>query len=421
MSRISLFFYRIIIAGAGFVFLLKHRDRRRLGERRGRATHPRPKGGCVWIHAASVGETLATLPLVAAILRDHPDVSVLMTTHTEESAGLVARHEAHGARLIHQYAPLDTPASVRRFLDHWRPHAMLIVEADLWPTMLLEARARAIPLALVNARCSLKSLRRFRRIPATARHLFGGFDIILAQDEIQAERLAALGGAHIHIAGNLKFDAPALPVDASALTEWQPLIATRPHWLAASTHAPEEEFVADCHATLARRHEKLLTFIAPRHPARGDAVAALFEKRGLAVARRSAGATPDDTTDIYLIDTIGDMGLFYRLNDIAFLGGSFAPRGGHNPLEPARLDCALIYGPHMENFPTIAAALGAAQAAVCVADADALTEAVDGLLADPERARALSGRAAEAAGQYEGVVAQYLAHLAPLLRERENA
>jgi 3-deoxy-D-manno-octulosonic-acid transferase len=362
-------------------------DRGRFAERRGVASRHRPDGPLVWVHAASVGEAVSMLALIDEVLATHAEISVLVTTGTVTSARLLATR-LPAERAWHQYVPVDRPAYVRRFLDHWRPDLALWVESELWPNLVTAAEARDIPLILVNGRMSARSFSGWQRWPGIIGPVIGAFDLCLAQDAVQAERLRQLGAKRALCVGNLKSAAGPLPVSEAELAKLLTQAAGRPLWLAASTHEGEEEAAAAAHRALKRRWPDLLTLIVPRHPARANAVAAMLRGQGFGVARRSSADPITPATEIYLGDTLGELGLFYRLAGIAFIGGSLVPMGGHNPLEAALLDCAVLHGPDMSNCAAIARDLAAAGAALPVHDAEELAAAVARLLADPaERAR----------------------------------
>ena len=356
-------------------------DPARIKERRGVASAPRPEGRLVWLHGASVGESLSVLPLIEALGARDPGARYLVTTGTVTSARLMAERLPAGA--VHQYAPVDQPAYVRRFLGHWRPDAGLFVESELWPCLIGAARARGVPLALVNGRVSPDSFEAWRKRPAAARALLDAFDVILAQDEANAARLTALAGRAALRAGNLKHAAPELPVDARALHQLTEAMIGRPAWLAASTHPGEERDVLDAHAQVAERLPDLLTVIAPRHPARGEEVAALARSAGLTASRRSLGELPGPGDAVYVADTLGELGLFYRLSDVTFVGGSLSGTGGHNPLEPARLGCAIVTGPDLFNFADIYKEMRAAGGAAIVRNGRDLAASLVRLLRDP--------------------------------------
>ena len=374
-------------------------DRTRFGERLGRPGLARPAGRLVWMHGASVGESVSLLPLVARLRDTLPDLEVLITTGTVTSARLLRERLPPGA--LHQFAPVDRPGAVRRFARHWRPDLAVWVESELWPNLVLETAGRGTPMLLVNARMSRRSAARWRRAPHLSRPLLASFASVLAQSEEDAARFRALGAGNVAVRGNLKNDAPPLPADENVVAALRHAVGGRPCWAAASTHEGEEAAVADALSTLRRSVPDMLAILAPRHPERGAAIADLLRSRGLATARRSTDAAIMPETAVYLVDTLGELGLVFRLADIAFVGGSLAPHGGHNPLEPARLDCALVAGPHTENFAEAYAALEDADALVRVHDAGALAGAVRALL-DDEAARAARCAAAQRAAQALG-------------------
>jgi 3-deoxy-D-manno-octulosonic-acid transferase len=368
----------------------------RLAERRGIDATPRPAGRLLWLHAASVGETVSVLPVLAALSARAPELTVLLTTGTVTSARLLARRLEAGLeeRVLHRFVPLDVPAWVARFLDHWRPDAAAFVESELWPNLLFASRRRGIPMLLLNARMSARSLAGWRQVPGLARAVLGCFTHVQARSPADAARLEALGAASVSAPGDLKFAAPKLPANPAELERLRAMLAGRPVWLAASTHPGEEALVFAAHRALAPAHPGLLTILVPRHPERGAAIAAAAGD--IPLHRRSLGAAPPDQ-GVWLADTLGELGLWCRLAGIVFVGRSLlAPGGGQNPLEPARLGCAVAVGPHIGNFLDAAQVLEAAGALTRVADAPALTAWVAALLADPAR-RAAAGAAGIAA------------------------
>lgn len=378
-------------------------DPLRFAERRGEASRPRPDGFLTWVHGASVGEAVSALPLVGQLVTRGP---VLVTTGTVTSARLMAERLPSGA--LHQYVPVDRPDWVARFLDHWRPDLALWLESELWPNLVLGTRARGVPMVLVNGRMSARSAARWRWASGMIRHLLGAFDLCLAQTEEVAARFRSLGATRVATPGNLKFAATPLPADAAALSQLREIIGDRPCWLAASTHPGEEAIAGQVHQALAPRLPGLLTVLAPRHPVRGSEIASALPGR---VRRRAAGEAPDG--DIYVADTLGELGLLYRLAPVVFIGGSLVPHGGQNPLEPARLGCAVLHGPHMANFADALDLLG--DALTPVADAAALAAAVAALLADPPRRVALGAAAQARADGGAGALAAVMAALTPYL------
>lgn len=386
-------------------------DRARRGERFGRPSRPRPPGPLVWVHAASVGEFSAVLPLVEAIVGR--GVSVLVTTGTVTSARIAAERLPVGA--LHQFVPLDIAPYVSTFLDAWRPAAALFVESEVWPVALDEAARRGIPRIVVNARLSARSFRRWRKLPATARAMFGSVDLVLAQSEGDGERFAGLGAAKVEVTGNLKFDGPPPPADPVELAALQAVVGVRPLWVAASTHRGEDEVVAAAHRLIAASRPDVLTVLVPRHPERGGRIAEMVTAAGLGVALRSRGEPIRPETSVYVADTIGELGLFYRLAPVAFVGGSLVARGGQNPIEPARLGAAVLAGPNVANFAAIYADLAGAAALATVTDADGLATAVGALLDDPAAATTAATTAAAVADRHAGALERTRARLEPLL------
>jgi 3-deoxy-D-manno-octulosonic-acid transferase len=391
-------------------------DERRFAERLGVAGRQRPKGPLVWVHAASIGEATSVLALIERMLRERPGLEILLTTGTVTAARLLEPRLPRGAR--HQFVPADLPGAVSRFLDHWRPDLALWVESELWPNLVLMTRRRNIPMLLLNARLSARSHARWRNWGGLARPIFGSFSLCLAQDSLQGARFRELGAAKVASVGDLKSAARTLPADAGALDALRRQTEGRPRWLAASTHEGEEEIAVAVHRELAAGHPGLLTIVAPRHPARGDEIAAHIADRGLRAARRSLSEAITADTDIYLADTFGELGLFYSLAGVAFVGGSLADRGGHNPFEAARLDCAVLFGPHTANCAAMAETLTKAEAAETVTDAGSLARAVSRLLDDAalrgRRARNGARAAAEGLGTLDAVLERLAPWLDPL-------
>ncbi len=389
-------------------------DPARFEERLGQPGRARPDGRLIWVHGASVGEAISVLPLVERLLCQDPSLHILLTSGTVTSARIMA--ERLPDRAMHQYVPIDRPTSVDCFLDHWRPDLALWVESELWPNLIHRTAARGVPMALINARMSERSYRRWRRLPFLIKPLLGAFQVCLAQSGPDAKRLVALGAGAVACHGNLKTASPPLPVDPRDLQAMKMAVDGRPLWLAASTHPGEEAIIATVHRQLAARFPGLLTILVPRHAARGDEIAAALANLGLSVSRRSQEQPIGPQTDIYLGDSMGEMGLYYRLATIVFIGGSLVAHGGQNPLEAARLDSALLFGPHMFNFSEQAAAMTESGGARLVADTDALADEVALLLSDADEAgRRAAAAAAAAADPGQDVVAAVLGQLNPLL------
>ncbi len=391
-------------------------DAARMDEKLGRGVGQRPEGRLLWIHAASVGESLSALPLIDR-LSTRPDVTILVTTGTMTSAGIMARRLPDNA--FHQYAPLDGPRAVTRFLDRWRPDSALWVESELWPNLLVETRRRGIPTALINGRMSPRSFARWRRAPSLAHAMIAGFDVVLAQSEADGARLTALGARNVITAGDMKAAAPALEADPESLRRVQDAIGDRPVWVAASTHPGDEAMVAGVHRQIAPAHPGLLTVLVPRHADRGDALMTELTDLGFQVARRGRNELPQARTDLFLGDSMGEMGLYLRLGNPVFMGKSMLHVGGHNPREPALLGRAVLFGPHMENVGQAAEALLQAGGAVEVADPATLAAIVSRLLSQPEALEQIGSRGQQRAlADAAGIVDAALDALAPVLEPR---
>jgi 3-deoxy-D-manno-octulosonic-acid transferase len=364
----------------------------RLRERYGDATRTRPPGPLVWLHGASVGEMLSAIPLVEQLRAEH--LNVLVTSGTLTSARLAEHRLPEGA--VHQFVPLDLPRFVGRFLDHWRPDLALFVESDLWPNIIMAASERRIPLVIVNGRLSERSFRRWQNTPSTIASLLQRFDLCLAQSEADAARYRQLGAPQVITTGNLKLDASAPSADAAKLADMQAAASGRVVVAAASTHAGEEAAMIEAHPRLKQTSPSLLTIMAPRHPERGAGVLELAHAAGLRAALRSRGDLPGPETDIYVADTLGELGLIYRLAPVVFIGGSLVQHGGQNPIEAAKLGAAILHGPNVWNFADIYSALDRAGGAQQVMDTEMLVQRLAAWLKDPQ-ARQTAAEAALAA------------------------
>ncbi len=390
-------------------------DPTRQDERLGIPSRPRPAGPLVWFHAASVGESLSILILVNRLIGADPRLQILVTTGTVTSAQLMAQRLPE--RAFHQFVPVDRPGYVARFLDHWHPDAALWVESEIWPNMLWEIGRRRLRAVLINARMSERSFQRWRHVPGFIGPLLGAFRVCLAQTAADAARLRQLGAGDVRTTGNLKFSSEPPPAAAAPLAALSEAVAGRPVWLFASSHPGEDALAAAVHLTLSARLPGLLTVIAPRHPHRGRDIQALLTGQGLTAGRRSAGALPAPGDAAYVADTLGEMGVLYRLAPVVCVGGSLVPHGGQNPIEPAQLGCALLFGPYMGNFAEVAAELVDAGAAWSVRDGAGLADAVGRLLDDPDRRRRLAEAAGRVTTRHRQVVSVALAALAPVLAE----
>ena len=386
-------------------------DKNRRRERYGVASRERPEGPLIWFHAASVGETIAVVPLIESILDF--GINIVLTTGTVTSAQVA--DERLGGRVIHQYVPLDLKPAVSRFLDHWHPDLAIIAESEIWPMTILELGARRVPQILVNGRLSDRSFKSWKKRAYIAEALFENMAHVVAQSEVDGERFRALGARPVTVSGNLKVDTPPPPVDERALHAVQRQIERRPTWAAVSTHEGEELMAAEVHAMLRNRHRGLLTIIVPRHPERAPALLQQFAEMGLNVARRSTGDRIMPDTDILLGDTIGEMGLYLRLTEIAFVGRSMTSTGGQNPLEPAMLDTAVLAGRNVQNFRDTYQRLIERGGAKIVRDRDMLAGAVNFLLGNEIARHDMMAAGASTVEEMRGALARTLKSLEPFI------
>ncbi|HUO12350.1 MAG TPA: 3-deoxy-D-manno-octulosonic acid transferase [Caulobacteraceae bacterium] len=383
-------------------------DAERLGERLGEASKARPVGSLAWLHAVSVGESVSLLPLVEALATERPDLALLVTSGTRASAQMLAERLPTGA--IHQYAPVDTPRAVERFLAHWRPDVGLFAESELWPNLILAARAHGVRLALISARMKERSARRWAARPEAVQAVLDAFELVLPQDEATAQRLARFG-ARVSGRLNLKRLGQPLGHDPEELARLLSAIGKRPTLVAISTHGPEELWLAEVADQAAPRP---LLIIAPRHPERAEAIAAALAPRRSAL--RSRGDPITAQTDVYLADTLGEIGLFLRLAPVVVMGGGFDPLvGGHNPLEAARLGVGVVSGSEVANHAEPFAEMVAAGAAVLVGDRAELASELGVLMGDQRRRQAMADAARGYAETHRGQVDQALELIRPLL------
>ena len=385
----------------------------RVSERRGVGAVERPSGPLVWLHGASVGELISVLPLIERI--HARDVNLLVTSGTVTSSGLAEQRLPRG--VIHQFVPIDVPFFVRRFLDHWQPDLALFVESELWPNIMIETSRRAIPMILINGRLSENSFRRWRYLPAAIGALLHRLDLCLARTPADAERLSELGAPHVITTGDLKLDGPAPPADRNKLAALQRAIGNRPVIAAASTHAGEETVILEAHQRLRASFPHLLTLIVPRHPERGPGIAEAARAAGLNTRLRSRNELPDAATDIYVVDTVGELGLIYRLAPVVFVGGSLIEHGGQNPIEPAKLGAAILHGPHVWNFAEIYTALDQAHGAELIVDPSKLTAALGAMMAQPETRARVAEAARTTIAALGGALERTLQSLDPYLMQ----
>ena len=356
----------------------------RLNERAGFASIERPLGKLLWIHAVSVGETLSILDVLKELRAQAPRMTVLLTTTTTTSAELAAKRLPEGC--IHQFAPLDTPAATKRFLEHWQPDLVTFVESEIWPHQIVSVYEAEIPLALINARLSAKSLVSWAKRSDLARALFGRFTLMLCQTDPVRDGLRVFVQEpwKVVTSGDLKKSSDPLPVDDLEKARLSRAIGDRPFWLASSTHPSEEDLMSEAHRQFVAQHDNGLMILLPRHPERGTELADMLRDKGWTLAQRSKGEPISEDTQIYLADTLGETGLFYSLTDLVFVGGSFVPVGGHNPYEPAHMGCAILHGPLYANFAQAYTDMAEQEASLEVADAEALGQALCDLWGDDE-------------------------------------
>lgn len=390
-------------------------DAARIGERKGQPGLPRPGGSLIWLHGASVGEAQSTLILIEQLRARFPDAAILLTTGTVTSARFMAQRLPPG--VIHQYYPLDRPQWVKSFLAHWRPDFVLWMESELWPAMLCALQERKTPAILLNARLSPRSLGRWRTMPGTARLLLQTFTQILTQTEMDAQSFRALNAAHVRVSGNLKYAAAALPANEADLDLLRQAAGNRPRWVYASTHAGEEELACRLHKTLAQDIPDLLTIIVPRHPERRADIAAACRDLGVAAQLRGNDKTPPaPDTGLYIADTLGELGLFYRFAPVACIGRSFSNDGGggHNPIEAAQLGCAVLHGPHIQNLSAIYHDMGQARAARAVRDENDFAATLRLMLTDPLQRETLSHAGLRYVGTQRDILDRIMADIAPV-------
>ena len=413
--------YRCLTNAAGPLvpFMLRRRLKRgkedpsRLGERLGVDTRPRPPGRLVWVHGASVGETLGALPLIQRLMQADPTTAVMVTSGTVTSANMLAGRLPQN--VFHCYLPIDRRRYVDRFLSHWRPDAVVWIESDLWPNMLAEVRERRIPAVLVNARVSEATARRWRRAPGFFASIIDAFDLICPASSGDAAAFSSIDPLRLGPVGNIKTSAPAQPPDIRLLEFLKNAVGTRPVWLAASTHDGEESIVLDAHRRLRGAHPDLLLVLMPRHPNRADALHETIAASGFTVARRSRSEAIGPDTSVYLADTMGEMPTFLALAPVTFVGGSLVPMGGHNPVEAADAGSAVLMGPHDWAFADVVQALESQGGLQRVSSASTLSDAVDRLLSDPDQRMTQTTAARKIAHALKSTVDRIAAAVMPIL------
>ena len=382
-----------------FIFLIflyrltmNKEDRIRISERLGKARHARPVGPIIWIHCASVGESLSTLALVNKIIADYKNIHILITTGTITAAKILSKKIPK--RTIHQYVPIDLTIAVKQFLKFWKPDLALWIESELWPKLVTETQKTQAPMILLNGRVSEKSYRIWKIFPSFIKKLLSSFDICLGQSNVEEEKLKSLGAKNVAYMGNLKFGAKKLSLDEGEYQTLKKNLKNRTVWLAASTHPHEEKIIGSIHLKLKSYFENLLTVIVPRHPSRGNAIGKILKGNGLNISQRSKHDTIERETEIYLADTIGELALFYKLSDVVFLGGSLKEHaGGHNPLEPSHFLCALVVGPGIKNFNEVFQEFFTSNAAIQIKNGEDLFRNILDLLKNKKKRENIAMRA----------------------------
>ncbi len=394
--------------------LIGKEDIKRFPERLGRPSIARPQGNLLWIHAASIGESVSVLPLLEAIGEKYPSVNILLTTGTVTSAKLMAKKLPKA--VIHQFVPVDLHYAVKRFLSYWRPDLAIWVESELWPNLVHETSQTGCPMLLVNARMSDDTLKKWQKHKELSEKIFGGFSMCLAQNDREAEKFSQAGIKNSVNAGNLKYESPSLPADPEATANLIRMIGNRRIWVASSTSKGEEEIAALTHIKLSEKYPDLLTIIVPRHPDRAEDIRKMLDAKNLNVAQRSKGEEALDEIQIYLADTIGELGIFYRISNIVYVGGSLVEHGGQNPLEPARLNCAIITGHITYNFQEIYSEMEAFNAVMVVKDKTELLEKLTQLFADNKMVDLYAEQALQFIQSKSGVIDNYMNLLDPYLK-----
>lgn len=382
---LSFFLWPFFVLLLGFRYVRGKEAKQRLQERFGNPQHKRPKGALIWLHAASVGEAQSALIFINGLLAQYPKLNILVTTGTLGSAAYLENRLPEGS--FHQFMPLDHPLWARRFVQSWQPDFVLWMESELWPNLLYEIKARKIPAYLMNARLSARSFKRWSQFSVFAREVLSSFLMIFAQNDRCAHYFKSLGADGVIVTGDLKFNASPLPYNQDDLKALRDLTAMRTVWLYASTHKGEEELACRAHIALKAKIPDLLTIIVPRHPDRAQAILNDCSGYGLHIARRSTGGLPAENTDIYLADSFGELGLFYRLAPVSVIGRSFSDDGGggHNPIEAVQLDSITLSGPHVQYQQDLFKQMAAHDAVQIIDAPEALPAAIADYLLDENK------------------------------------
>ncbi len=402
--------------------LLKRRQKQgkedpaRMAERHGETDIPRPTGQLIWMHAASVGECLMLMPVIKRLLEKRPRANVLITSGTITSAEILSKHLP--TRAVHQFVPLDYPKAITRFLDHWKPDMAIWAESEIWPNMIRKTKARGIPMALLNARFSEKSLEGWSKRKKSAQALIGAFDLILAADTSTSKGLSWILDRTVEAAGNLKDAAEPLSVNPEDLKKVKSETARRAIWCAASTHKGEDELIIKAHLEVLTRFKSSLLILAPRHPERSNEIQELLKQHDLVYVTRSSNDPITRNTQVFLFDTIGEMGLAFRLSKLTFVCGSLLEgMAGHNPLEPARLDNAVLTGAHISSFADSYMSMIAFDAAQRILSPAIIGETVTNLLSNKQALSDLQSKAKAYATGRDAVLDYVWDRLKPLIPE----
>jgi 3-deoxy-D-manno-octulosonic-acid transferase len=401
------------------LYLLKRKftgkeDSDRFYERKGKTNFKRPAGKIVWFHAASVGESISIVPIIQHLKQQYKNLNFLVTTGTVTSSKILETRLPKG--VIHQYVPIDRQVCVQSFLNHWQPDLALFVESELWPNLLLETQKTGCTLLQINARISAHSFSKWQKYPDIIQAMLNCFSLSIAQSEIDKERLEKLGANKTVCLGNLKFEAPTLPANPTETGKVLGMIGDRNVWLAASTHKGEEENIIAAHNILKQKFSNLLTIIVPRHANRGDDVAELLKTSNINFVRRSLDEDILPETEIYLADTMGELGVFYRLSGVVFMGGSLVPHGGQNPLEAARLECAILSGTYTNNFNRIYNEMAENNSVIIVKDVDDLANKITDIFVNSKLQKILSTNALEYIESKSGIIDAYIKELEPYIK-----
>ncbi len=414
--------YRFVTRYLGFLIniylyyrLLKGKeDKLRFSERFGRTKISRPKGALLWFHAASIGESVSILPLINKISGKYSNLKILVTTGTITSSKVMANRLPKNA--IHQFVPVDKLSAVKKFLNHWRPDLAFCVESELWPNLVIETARTGCPLILLNGRMSSSSHKNWLKYKGISSQILSKFSACLVQTEDDKTRFTELGANEVIVCGNLKYDAPALPGNPQEVGDLISQIAGRPSWVAASTHNGEEEKILRIHKKLKNRFPDLLTILVPRHPKRGKEIVNLIKDNDLTYAKRADKDKIIPYTDIYLVNTIGEIGTIYRSSGIVFMGGSLVNHGGQNPLEPARLDCAILTGEHFFNFKEIYSEMIFQGAVNLIRTENELAHNLEKIISNINLQKELSHKAYEFVESKRGILDRYIENIEPFLK-----